>query len=95
MRDSDYLRMRWTVIVIVNLPNTPEKYHRIILWNAELIRSMEGIRELQPVATCRRISIIQLLSLWRHSHYDVIRYWAGHVQRHGRSEYGHLTAFNI
>jgi len=24
----------------------------------------------------------QLLSLWRHSHYDVIHYWAGHAQRY-------------
>jgi len=29
-------------------------------------------------------------------HYDVIRYWAGHAQRDGRTYvYGHLTAFNI
>jgi len=45
-------------------------------------------------------------SLWRHSrvsrlrrsqprsHYDVIRYWAGHAQRYRRT-YGHVTAFNI
>jgi len=35
------------------------------------------------------------LSLWRHSHYDVIRYWPGHAQRYGRTyvTYGHL--FNI
>jgi len=25
---------------------------------------------------------------------DVIRYWAGHANRYGRT-YGHLTAFNI
>ena len=24
-------------------------------------------------------------SLWRNSHYDVIRYWAGHAQRYGRT----------
>jgi len=28
------------------------------------------------------------------SHYDVIRYWAGHPQRYGRT-YGHLAAFDI
>jgi len=26
------------------------------------------------------ISISQLLSLWRHSHYDVIHYWSGHAR---------------
>jgi len=32
-------------------------------------------RSVQPVAACRQspISISQLLSLWRHSHYDVLR----------------------
>jgi len=24
-------------------------------------------------------------SLWHHAHYDVIRYWAGHAQRYGRT----------
>jgi len=24
-------------------------------------------------------------SLWRHSDYDAIRYWAGHAQRYGRT----------
>jgi len=24
-------------------------------------------------------------SLWRHSHCDVIRYWAGHAYRYGRT----------
>jgi len=47
------------------------------------------LRGLQPA--------IQLFSLWRHSHCDVIRYWAGHAQCYGRTyvTYGHLTAFNI
>jgi len=27
-----------------------------------------------------------------HSHYDVIRYWAGHAHRYGRT---YLTAFNV
>ena len=35
----------------------------------------------------------QLLSLWCHSHYDVIRYWAGHSQ-HYVLTYGHFTTFN-
>jgi len=43
-----------------------------------------------PHLANRHISTSQLSSLWRHSHYDVIRYWAGHTQR-----YGHLTAINI
>jgi len=36
-------------------------------------------------------------SLWRHSHCDAIRYWAGHAHRYGRKyvRYGHLTAFDI
>jgi len=38
-----------------------------------------------PHVPNRHISISQLLSLWRHSHYDVIRYWAGHAQRYGRT----------
>ena len=58
-------------------------------------------RVLQPVATCCHychISISQLL--WRHSHYDVIHYWAGHAQPYGRTyvrygQRGHLTAFNM
>jgi len=35
-------------------------------------------------------------SLCHHSHYHVIRYWAGHAQRYGRTyvTYGHVTAFN-
>jgi len=33
----------------------------------------------------RHISISQLLSLWRHSHCDVICYSAGHAQRYGRT----------
>ena len=48
------------------------------------------IRALQPVATCRQspylhkppIIIVTSLSLWLHSHGDVIRYWAGHAQRY-------------
>jgi len=63
-----------------------------------------------PHVNNRHISISQLLSLWRHSHYgvsclrrsqptfslwrnshcDVIRYWAGHAHH-----YGHLATFNI
>jgi len=38
---------------------------------------------VQPVAN-HHISITQLLSLWRHSHYDVIRYWAGHAHHYER-----------
>jgi len=38
-----------------------------------------------PHVANRQISISQLLSLWRHSHYDVICYWAGHAQRDGRT----------
>ena len=53
-----------------------------------------------PHVANRHISISQLLSLWRHSHCDVIRYWAGHAQRYGRTlrtlrTYGHLNALNI
>jgi len=28
----------------------------------------------------------QLLSLWRHSHYDIISNWAGHTQRYRRTD---------
>jgi len=35
-------------------------------------RHLVSTRLVQPVATCRHISISQLLSLWRHSHYDVL-----------------------
>ena len=54
-----------------------------------------------PHVANHHISISQLLSLWRHSHYDVIRYWAGHAQRYGRTYVTYvrtatvLTAFNI
>ena len=47
-----------------------------------------------PHVASRHISISQLLSLWRHSHCNVIGYWAGHAHRYRRT-YGHLTAFNI
>jgi len=51
-----------------------------------------------PHVAYRHISISQLLSSWRQSHCDVIRYWAGNVHRYVRTyvcTYGHLTAFNI
>jgi len=62
-------------------------------------------RALQTVATCRQSPYLHKpaiisqppfslsFSLWRHSHCDVIRYWAGHAQRYGRTlrTYGHLT----
>jgi len=40
-----------------------------------------------PHVANRHISISQLLSSWRHSHCDVIRYWAGtgNVHRYGRT----------
>ena len=40
-----------------------------------------------PRVANRHISISRLLSLWRHSHYDVIRYWAGHAQRYVERTY--------
>jgi len=62
-------------------------------------------RAVQPVATCRQspylrspIITVTSFSLWRLSHCDVIRYWAGHAHRYGRTNvrtYGHLIAFNI
>ena len=36
-----------------------------------------------PHVANRHISIIQLLSLWRHSHCNIIRYWAGHAHHYG------------
>jgi len=42
---------------------------------------MVGQCNTWPHVTNRHISISQLLSLWRHSHCDVIRYWAGHAHR--------------
>jgi len=38
---------------------------------------------LWPHVANRHISISQLLSSWRYSHYDVICYWAGHAWRDG------------
>jgi len=38
-----YLRIKRTVTVTANLPITPERCHCTTLWNAELIRVMEGI----------------------------------------------------
>ena len=38
-----------------------------------------------PHVANRHISISELLSLWRHSHCDVIRYWACHAHRYGRT----------
>jgi len=57
-------------------------------------------RALQPVAACSQlpyfqpvpsatkpaIIIVMSFSLWRHSHFDVIRYWAGHAQRYRRTK---------
>jgi len=50
--------------------------------------SLSRLRHSQPAS--------QLFS-WRHSHCDVIHYWAGRTQHYGRSlrTYGHLTAFHI
>jgi len=41
-----------------------------------------------PHVANRHISISQLLSLWRHSHYGVIRYWAGETRewRHNEND---------
>jgi len=39
-----------------------------------------------PHVANRHISICQLLSLWRHWHYDIIRCWAGHAQRYKRTD---------
>ena len=43
---------------------------------------LEHCNPWPPVAICH-ISISQLFSLWCPSHYDVIRYWAGHAQHDG------------
>jgi len=67
----------------------------------KLPRSIKRYSRLQrcnpwPHVANRDISISQLLSLWRHCHYDVIRYWAGHAQRYRRTlrTNGHLNVFN-
>jgi len=60
---------------------------------------LERCNQWPHVANCHisgryRQQLNQLLSLRRRSHYDVIRYRAGHSQLYGCT-YGHLTAFNI
>jgi len=55
--------------------------------HCDVILIMTHLRRSQPP-----------FSLRRHSHCDVIRYWAGHDHRYGRTyvtDVGHLTAFNI
>jgi len=49
----------------------------------ELLLSLIITRALQPAATCRQSPYIVIVTLCPRSHYDVIRYWAGHADRDG------------
>jgi len=46
---------------------------------------MTSFARLASTALAAPALIMTSLSLWRHSNYDVIRYWAGHAQRYGRT----------
>jgi len=49
------------------------------------VHCLDELERCNPWPHVAIISMIQLLSLWRHSHYDVICYWSGHAQRYGRT----------
>jgi len=63
------------------------------IWSCGLHLLLERYNPWPRVAN-RHISISQLLSLWRRSHYDVIRYWDGHAQRYRCTTLSH-TSHNI
>jgi len=78
MRSS--LRSSWTVCCVHDV------YHRcaavLLKDNATCLIAAKTLERCNPWphVAIRHISISQLLSLWRHSHYDVIRDWAGHAR---------------
>ena len=81
------------VLLIMLVENVTENVSNQTMLCCYKLLFFSGTRAVQPVATCRQspylhkpaVAIVTSISLWRHSHCDIIRYWAGHTHRYGRT----------
>jgi len=78
-------------IIMPPIAMSPATYY-----HCDVILSMTSFARLAPSDRAHGARSPQLFSLWGHSHYDVIRYWAGHALGHGRTYVRRYvrTAFN-